>query len=81
MQFSHGQMLAIWTQQVILNLNVSNKDSWPEAEWSGSLLPTKDKGPIVQSMVSLTSLLVVKMLTVLVSSISNSQYFFLKKCE
>ena len=32
-------------------------------------------GPVVQSLVSLTSLLMVKMLTVLVSTISNSQYF------
>ena len=38
-------------------------------------------GPVVQSIVSLTSLLVVKMLTVLVSTISNSQVFLLKKCE
>ena len=38
-------------------------------------------GPVVQSIVSLTSLLVVKMLTVLVSRISNSHVFLLKKCE
>ena len=38
-------------------------------------------GPLVQSIVSLRSLLVVKMLTVLVSIISNSQVFLLKKCE
>ena len=30
------------------------------------------QGPVVQSIVSLTSLLVVKMLTVLVSTVSNS---------
>ena len=36
-------------------------------------------GPVVQSIVSLTSSLVVKMLTVLVSTISNSQVFLLKK--
>ena len=36
-------------------------------------------GPVVQSIVSLTSSLVVKMLTVLVSSISNSQVYVLKK--
>ena len=41
--------------------------------------PTK-LGPVVQSVVSLTSLLVVKMLTALVSTISNSQVFLLKKC-
>ena len=40
-----------------------------------------DEGPVVQSIISLMSLLVVKMLTVLVSKISNSQVFLLKKCE
>ena len=39
----------------------------------------KTLGPVVQSIVSLTSLLVVKMLTVLVSTLSNSQVFLLKK--
>ena len=38
-------------------------------------------GPVVQSVVSFTSLLVVKMLTVLVSTISNPQLFLMKKCE
>ena len=38
------------------------------------------QGPVVQSIVSLTSSLVVKMLTGLVSTISNSQVFLLKKC-
>ena len=37
------------------------------------------QGPVVQSIVSLTSLLVVKMLTVLINTISNSQVFLLKK--
>ena len=41
----------------------------------------KIQGPVVQSIVCLTSSLVVKMLTVLVSTISNSQLFLLKKCE
>ena len=36
-------------------------------------------GPVVQSNVSLTSSLVVKMLTVLVSTISDSHVFSLKK--
>ena len=39
------------------------------------------QGPVVQSVVSLTSLLRVKMLTVLVNAISNSKVFLLKKCE
>ena len=38
-------------------------------------------GPVVQSIVSLTSSLAVKMLTVLVSTISNSHVFLQKKCE
>ena len=36
---------------------------------------------VIQSIVSLTSSLVVKMLTVLVSIIFNSQLFLLKKCK
>ena len=38
-------------------------------------------GSVIQSIVSLTSSLVVKILTVLVSTIINSQIFLLKKCE
>ena len=38
----------------------------------------KYQGPVVQSVVSLTSSLVVKILTVLVSTVSNSQVFLLK---
>ena len=37
------------------------------------------QGPVVQRVVSLTSLLMVKMLTVLVSTISNSLVFFAEK--
>ena len=39
----------------------------------------EDQGPVVQNVVSLTSSLVVKMLSVLVSTVSNSQLFLLKK--
>ena len=39
------------------------------------------QGPVVQSVISLTSPLVVKMLTVQVCTISNSLVFLLKKCE
>ena len=42
---------------------------------------TRILGPFVQSIVSLTSSLLVKMLTVLVSTISNSKVFLVKKCE
>ena len=44
---------------------------------------SKCLGPVVRSIVSLTSSLVVKMLTILVSTISNSQVFLLKnvKCK
>ena len=38
-------------------------------------------GPVVQSVVSLTSSLVIKMLTVLVTTIPNSQVYLLKKCD
>ena len=37
------------------------------------------QGPVVQNIVTLTSSLAVKMLTVLVSTISNSLVFLLKK--
>ena len=39
------------------------------------------QGPVVQSIGSLTSLLVAKILTVLVSTIYKSQVILLKKCE
>ena len=39
------------------------------------------QGPVVQSVISLTSLLVVKIVTVLVSTISNSRVFFAEICE
>ena len=42
---------------------------------------TTVQGPVVQSVISLTSLLVVKMLTAPVRTVSNSQLFFLKNCE
>ena len=45
-------------------------------QFSGAII---DLGPVVQSIVSLTSSLVVEMITVLVSTISNSQVFLLKK--
>ena len=44
-----------------------------------SYLGIADLGPLVQSIVSLTSLLVIKMLSVLVSTISISQVCLLKK--
>ena len=40
---------------------------------------SNNQGPVVQSIVSLTSTLVVKILTVLVSTLSNSQVFFAEK--
>ena len=40
-----------------------------------------NQGPVVQSVVVLMSSLVVKMLTVPVSTISNAQVFLLIKCE
>ena len=44
-------------------------------------IKTPYQGPIVQSIVSLTSLLVVKLLTVLLRTISSPQVFFAEKCE
>ena len=41
----------------------------------------KYQGPVVQSIVSITSSLVVKMLNAQVGTVSNSQLFLLKKCE
>ena len=49
--------------------------------YSKTYVSKEHLGPVVQSVVSLTSSLVVKMLTVLVCTISNSQVFFPEKCE
>ena len=46
-----------------------------------TLFASKIQSPVVQSVVSLTSSFVVKMLPALVSTESNSQLFLLKKCE
>ena len=51
------------------------------SELAKSVVKVKVQGPDVQSIIRLTSSLVVKILTVLVSTISNSQVFLLKKCE
>ena len=45
------------------------------ADVSEMSVNANQQGPVVQSIVSLTSSLVVKILTVLVSTISNSQGF------
>ena len=47
--------------------------------WTCGHMMGKKQGPVVQSIVSLTSSLVVKMLTALVSTISKLQVFLLKK--
>ena len=57
--------------------NISCKVSLLET----SCLKCQNQGPVVQSVVCLTSPLVVKILTVLGNTISNSQVFLLKKCE
>ena len=46
---------------------------------SSNIRTANFQGPVVQSIVSLTSSLGVKML--ILSTISNSQVFLLKKCE
>ena len=63
---------------VLYILCAINGDDWMCINECKMCLLSKE-GPVVQSIVSLTSLLVVKMLTVLVSIISNSQVFLLKK--
>ena len=79
-------------QSLFLRKNIINLSS---AEFAHNKLSVKSRlnkiillfniiynqGPVVQRIFSLTRLLVVKMLTVLVSRISNSQVFLLKKCE
>ena len=52
-----------------------------QASYGTSGLYASGLGPVVQSIVSLTSSLRIKILTVLVSTISNSQVFLLNKCE
>ena len=54
---------------------------WENGWARESLIPMleQNKHPVVQSIISLTSSLGVKMLNVLVSTISNSQVFLLKK--
>ena len=69
--FSHG-MTPLCLSEVLL-MNIINACFNEE---TGKYL-----GPVVQSIVSLTSLLVVKILTILISTISNVQVFLLKKCE
>ena len=49
------------------------EDTFPERP---SVQESK-QGPFVQSIISLTSLLMVKMLTVLISTLSNSEIFLL----
>ena len=46
-----------------------------------ALQPCVELGPVVRSIVSLTSSLVVKMLLVIVSTVSNSQIILAEKCE
>ena len=53
----------------------------PYKEHLGTVSRNKLLAQVVQSMVSLTSSLVVKTLTVLVSTISYSQVHLLNKCE
>ena len=53
----------------------------PTHGWEKSTGKVSAPGSVVQGTISLTSSLVVKILTVLVSIISNSQLFLLKKCE
>ena len=72
----------IWRYEYfVIIISQQQKISWAKEKVSWPHVESKIQGPVVQSVVSLTSSLVVKMLTVLVSTIPNSQVFLLKKCE
>ena len=64
---------AVWSEPLLGTLWIAKDAKFLDADNEDS-----DQGPVVQSIVSLKSSLVVKMLTVLVSTISNSQVFLLK---
>ena len=65
--FKRSNQKLHWIVKEAKFIHVDNEDS--------------DQGLAVQSTVSLTSSLVVKMSIVLVSTVPNSQVFLLKKCE
>ena len=64
-----GYFVSLWKTMEIVRVSLS----------SGATLNIKFLGPVVESIISLTSALVAKMLIVLVSTLSNSQLFLLKK--
>ena len=74
------EKLKKWKEQKVLSVKKEQKPASEKKMWV-SVEDNNNVTPVVQSIVSLTSSLVVKMLTVLVSTISNSQVFLLKKCE
>ena len=57
-----------------LTIKATHRSPRPACNWK-KISTFTDQGPVVQSIVSLMSLLVIKMLTVLVSTISNLQVF------
>ena len=63
----------------VLEIDKTNKTINRKIDKTTHFIIPPDQGPVVQSIVSLTSSLVVKMITVPVSTISNSQVFLLKK--
>ena len=65
-------LISFWNQVLWAILVNRQKIFWKRNK------ETVNQGPVLQSIVSLTSSLVDKMLTVLVSTISNSQLFLLK---
>ena len=70
-----------YPQHMFLWRSKKNTFLIPTLIWSYVTAPGQAEylGPVVQSIVSLMNLLVVKMLTDLVSTISNSQVFFAEK--
>ena len=64
----------------LINLHISRARAFPARQHvrQAKISLRIHQGPVFQSVVSLTSSLVVKMLTILVSTISNSQVFLPK---
>ena len=62
----------------ILQRDLDRQQAW-ESKWNMEFNPSKCQGPVVQSVVSLTSSLRVISLTVLADSIHNILIFFAEK--
>ena len=72
-------ILSIYLSAVSSAVQSKYSAAEPCNDLSGCFRQVIIQGPVVQSVVSLMSSLVIKMLIALVSTISNSQLFLLKK--